>query len=370
MNVRSSPCRVINSHARRGFTLVELLVVIAIIGILIALLLPAVQVAREAARRSQCVSNLKQIGIALHSFNNTRGHLPAGGQSDTRPYGTLAASSTQGSAWTVWVLPFTEHQQLYAQLQFQGSSGWNQPLINGANNATFGSRARLPLYRCPSSSVPEFDFVSGANPPGSNPGTMQLNCYVGVSGAVPGLIPGFTETRSKSSTVTNGNNAGGIASAGGVLFTASKIRFGDISDGTTNTIAVSEQSDFLTLDNGTRAAWGTGLLHGWMLGGRYAAPIPDPLHGPDCRTFQMTTIRYQINRKKGWPAGPDGIGNCATTGVCVNVGSNIPLNSAHPSGVSALMCDGSVRFLAETMQLNVLAQLATRDDRISLPDSF
>jgi prepilin-type processing-associated H-X9-DG protein len=73
----------------------------------------------------------------------------------------------------------------------------------------------------------------------------------------------------------------------------------------------------------------------------------------------MTTIRYNINQKRGWPDPP---GNCGALGVCDNVGNNIPLNSEHPGGVNGLFCDGSVRFLSETMDLATLARIATRDD--------
>ena len=85
----------------------------------------------------------------------------------------------------------------------------------------------------------------------------------------------------------------------------------------------------------------------------------------DARTFQMTTIRYAINQKKGWP---DGSGDCGNTGVCDNVGTNIPINSAHSGGVNALIGDGSVRFLRDSTSLAVLAQLATRNDGIPLSE--
>jgi prepilin-type processing-associated H-X9-DG protein len=73
----------------------------------------------------------------------------------------------------------------------------------------------------------------------------------------------------------------------------------------------------------------------------------------------MTTIRYRINQKTGWPDAP---GNCGATGVCENVGSNVPLNSAHPGGVHLLMCDGSVQFVSDAVALDIVARLATRDD--------
>src|SRR5262245_22475913 len=106
------------SASRRGFTLIELLVVIAIIGVLIALLLPAVQKVREAANKTKCQNNLKQIGLALHNFHDSRSHLPAGGQSDTPPYGTLANSTLQGSAWTVFIMPYTEQDNLFRKFVF------------------------------------------------------------------------------------------------------------------------------------------------------------------------------------------------------------------------------------------------------------
>jgi len=100
---------------RQAFTLVEHLVVIAIIGILVGLLLPAVQAAREAARRTQCTNNLKQIGLAMHNHHDTypSGRFPPGGGNDTRPFGENA-SVIWGSSWTVYILPFMELDNIVA----------------------------------------------------------------------------------------------------------------------------------------------------------------------------------------------------------------------------------------------------------------
>lgn len=357
--------------SRLGFTLVELLVVIAIIGVLVSLLLPAVQAARESSRRTKCMNNLRQLGLGLHNFHDVRRHLPAGGHNDSPPYGTATTAefSAWGSSWAVFTLPYVEQNNVFNTLIFSGPGGSGWSYVGEANdlNTQRMHNVKLPLLRCPSS-----PFKEQALNPTSNPVKpwVQANNYVGIAGAAPvafGLPPVFNETRfSVGANVTN-CCGGGIASAGGVLHQASKVRMAEISDGTSNTMAISEQNDFLTLDNGTKIDWATGYLHGFIIGWRASVAPPDPrLNGRDVRHFNITTIRYQINRRGPWPAGPDGNGNCATTGVCRNTGNNIPLTSAHPGGVNALMCDGSVRFLRENLPLLTLAQLATRDDGLTL----
>ena len=340
---------------RRAFTLIELLVVIAIIAILIGLLLPAVQKVREAAARSRCQNNLKQIGLALHNYHDAFGVLPPGGQSDSPPIGT-AGDWNWGSAWTVFILPYIEQGPLFSRFVFTGGSGWGN-----ANNYNHSSNVRLSVYRCPSSPLPDNapHPFAGAN--------IQRNSYVGIAGAVNGLIPGYVEMRTNTGANTLNCCSGGIASGGGTLFPAGRINLLAITDGTSNTLAVSEQNDFLITQNGARVDWGTGSLHAWLIGSHRNVPPPQQGNGHDVRHFQMATIRYLINQKSGWPNDP---GNCGSLGVCVNVGNNIPLNSAHTGGVNGLMADGSVRFLQNSLPLNVLAQLATRDDGMPLPGNF
>ncbi len=332
--------------SRAGFTLVELLVVIAIIGVLIGLLLPAVQAAREAARRSQCTNNLKQVGLALHSFHGAFERLPHGGFSDRPPIGS---GGGWGSAWTVFLLPHIEMQTVFDRFTFNGGSGWGS---SASNNCAVASGLPMSSYLCPSSPV-------GSIAPSAHSGRdISRNHYVGIAGAVNGLINGYTERRFFTNSGAAGCCSGGIAGGNGMLFPGDAISFASVTDGLSSTMMVSEQNDFITTLNGSRVSWGTGLLHGWMIGW-HSTTAPNGGNAGDARHFQMTTIRYRLNQKNGWPDHP---GNCGATGVCENVGSNVPLNSAHPGGVTALMGDGSVRFLNDDTSLDLLARFATRDD--------
>jgi len=146
---------------RRGSTLIELLVVIAIIGILIGLLLPAVQKVREAANRMKCANNLKQLGLALHTFHDSQNRLPPGGANDQRAFGGTGAGGTGngssnewGSSWMVYILPQVEQDNLYRQWQFFSQSGaFNTNNNTAASGGTEGGALIVtnstPPYRTP-----------------------------------------------------------------------------------------------------------------------------------------------------------------------------------------------------------------------------
>src|SRR5437867_8683736 len=133
----------------RGFTLVELLVVIAIIGVLVALLLPAVQAAREAARRQSCLNNLKQIALACHNYHDTWQKLPAGAE------GGVSTNVDDGFGWGLAILPFIEQKALFEQINPNGQGGALGAYQRANNRPIPGGETSLKVYRCPSSQLPK-----------------------------------------------------------------------------------------------------------------------------------------------------------------------------------------------------------------------
>ncbi len=338
-------------HRRNAFTLIELLVVIAIIAILIALLLPAVQQAREAARRTQCKNNMKQLGVALHNHHDVVGEFPMGGTNDRAPHGTHTGTGGWGSSWMVYILPYIEQNNVFEQMLFTGNSGWGS--TNARNNVDVLQGVTIASYRCPSTPLP--DFVTGAYQLGANSNMMPT--YTGIAGADHNLIAGYANNNQQDGGGAANCCSGGLISSAGSLFPLDAVSFEKMSDGSSNVMMVSEHGDFLETQNGTREAWTAAGPHGITIGAHGGNPPPS--YGGDRRAFNMTTIRYGINRKTGWTDYP---GDCGNQGVCQNSGQNIPLNSAHPGGVHALLGDGSVRFLSDSTDTETLAMFAIRDD--------
>ncbi len=330
---------------RRGFTLIELLVVIAIIAILIGLLLPAVQMVRDAPARMSCSNNMKQLGIALHSYHDANLRMPPGGGDDSPPFGTVATG--WGSSWKVYVLPYIEQDNLHRQWQFNSGTGGGNPNGSGwqnQNNMNLIHRVTIKTFRCPSSTLPDFHPNSTTNLSTCN---QMFTSYVGVAGTV-----------NDSPTSTNGpccvgSPNGNINGGSGILHSNGKVTMVSITDGTSNTILVGEQSDHLRDANNQPIIPGTGALtsqgpHGWAMGasgGGVGAAMTE-------RQFNITTTRWEINRR--------GLGNNASNGTNENSGSNIPFSSAHTGGAQMLMGDGSVRFMTASTPLLQLQYMSTR----------
>ena len=326
-----------SSHRKvRGFTLVELLVVIAIIGVLIALLLPAVQQAREAARRMQCQNQMKQLGLALHNYHDTNNAFPFG-----------ARSGLGAPNWRIGVLPFMEQSALYNQLDISSSRAIGGFSGDREDNDTYGygtgansilAGLVVPGWNCPSSTCST--NASGQNPTVNNEEKGQTHDYVGIAGATPD--PSGATSGKCSAQI----GYGGIVCENGMLHPNGVRRMRDIIDGTSNTMIVGEQSGLVgTLD--MRANY----HGGWA--GFSSSSRPSAITG-NAYGAGLTTVRYRINADTTI---------CNSSSGCNSTYDlNTPLNSFHPGGTQGLLCDGSVKFLQETIQMEIFLMLSARDD--------
>jgi len=307
-----------NRELKRGFTLVELLVVIAIIGVLVALLLPAVQAAREAARRSSCGNNMKQLGIGLHNYHDTFNRLPLG---------VLANHN-----WRVSVLPQIEEDNLYDKLDFNASFRGDQ---NNANTPFLGDHF-VDTFVCPSSPLdPNMN-------PGWNGRRYQYHHYMGVSGAV-----GTSNGTCQKFYGWNCNN--------GPFGVNVPLDLADMTDGTSNTIMLGEQSGVVDYTGPGVGSWpfanGKTMSPGGYHGG-WEGPGNNSRTGAQYGIMSgVVPIQYGPNATcpSQWDCG-----------YCY-INSTI-LASHHPGGIQVTLADASVKFISETMDLPTLKNMAMRND--------
>ena len=325
----------------KAFTLIELLVVIAIISVLISLLLPAVQSAREAARRIQCSNNMKQFGLAIHNYENAIGTFPPGYIAQSR-YTQVPCTSSWGHTWSNYIMPYLEQGNKYNALNFSHPAGF-PPNTSVWENS-------VATFLCPTDTKADQSRTSFK--------ITQIS-YAGVFG----LTECIANNYGTGTNVMNAQLCGAIISEG-VFGRNVSYSIANISDGLSNTLMVGETSRFREESPYSRfnianvgGAWGGGDLgtppryESWndirISGGSYVVPklnsrpyigrpswVVDPSNGTHSKTW--------VDDPRSLLLGQFGF------------------RSLHPGGANFLMSDGSVRFLKESIDLKTYRALGTR----------
>lgn len=316
-----------------AFTLVELLVVIAIIGVLVSLLLPAVQAAREAARRSECQNRLRQIALACVSHHDARGHFPSGSSADLEDPQPGSTKSYTALSFIPHILPYMEQQSLQNIVNLKQS--WFRPV-----NYDRAFKTPLPMFSCPSQEPSQLTFVTrpGSTEPPEEHAHLQPH-YMGVMGAKDNCP--YTAVAAPESTYTLAPSGGapacgnGGTADNGVLYIGSKVQSKDITDGGSNTFIVGE----ISWDVGPQRPWMVGFSSNTQLSGHF--------------TYVIKNIAFPLNTAYRVYPNPPG-------------GQPYPNNDAsfgslHPGGTFMALCDASVHFIREDVDLKgVLKPLASR----------
>ena len=339
----------VSKRRLRGFTLVELLVVIAIIGVLVSLLLPAIQAARESARRTSCTNNLKNLALALHNFHDTNRHLP----SSLRPVGVTAKPRV---SWETYLLPFFEEQNLFDQ--YDQSQNWSSKMVNtGHSESNFDLVGkRVAVFECPS--TPETERLDG-DPQWS---TQSLPDWNSSRCAAPTDYSAITHVEQRLVDVEP-PLVDDISDLSGIMPKNSRPSFREVTDGLSKTILLAESA-------GRPYVYRRGMRIG---------DLPDHRvnGGGWSRPASEFALDGSTSDGNSFP-GPCAL-NCANgedvyaiTGGQSNSASAFPYPSPygsngtgeayafHPGGANFAFGDASVHYISESIDIRVFARLVTR----------
>ena len=336
-----------STQRKSGFTLVELLVVIAIIGILIGMLLPAVQQVREAARRIACGNNARQLALATLNYESANQEFPPAinsefcrGRLDDSPVIGKPSNPEQASqqGWGVFILPFLEQNSLADVFEAATSNGEDEWwLVTDVSGKLVASNV-IPSFICPSDSSPDGDFNSALTHTGAPEGQLY---------AKSNFVPAVGALRHENS------DDAGFENAWGIMATNTRTTFGDILDGSSNTILIGERASRTDVESG--AVPGETNAWGAIWAGRILNSIRNERghFSHDCCAGRLTTG----DDSRSWGVN----GTRASDGM---------ISSFHPGGGHAGFADGSTHFLSDNTTLDTLKRLAAMADGQVIGDDF
>jgi prepilin-type N-terminal cleavage/methylation domain-containing protein/prepilin-type processing-associated H-X9-DG protein len=348
-------------RSARGFTLIELLVVIAIIGVLVGLLLPAVQKVREAANRMKCSNNLKQMGLAALNYDSTYGVMPTSGEgSNPAVTGTAFTNDlvngahppvgTQMHSLFTYLLPYIEQDNIYKQIDL--NQYYNAPSVSMPNHVN-AFKVQVPIFLCPSYPFEKQDSLGYAYTNYGGTVYTDIVVYAGQGGTA--LAVGFRDK-------THARQRGALDNM--------PVGVGQISDGSSNTMMIAEDASrregYITnptyLDPATTlgiavdptiqgSAFPTRRFWRWGEQDSGFGVSGDPL-------LNTTTTAFKIVNNENTSPGTDGPNGCWK--LINNCGSNDEIFSFHTGGANAVFCDGHVSFIRDSISPPVGAALTSR----------